>query len=132
MIQGALLIMSEDRVNGYIRTRDKYLSNSDRLSGEGEFRKASELLWGAITQAIKALAAAWGQRISKHGEFFDFMRTIAREVDENSLYESFLFLRQLHTNFYEETIPSADFQIYRTKAELFIKRLDEILRSSSS
>jgi len=119
----------EEMVSSYIRTRDEYFNNSERLSGKGEFRKASELLWGAITQAIKALAAASGRRISQHRHFFDVMRRLTAEMGEPTLYESFLFLRQLHTNFYDETISPEDFQIYRRRALSFLTRLDEIMRS---
>ena len=129
MRQEALSRMSENLVSSYIRTRDKYFNNSERLAGEGEFRKASELLWGAITQAIKALAATRGRRISNHRQFFDFMRRLAAEIEEPALYESFLFLRNLHTNFYDETIPPEDFQIYRKRAHSFIIRLNELMES---
>jgi len=130
--QEALLTMSEEMVSSYIRTRDKYFNNSERLSGEGEFRKASELLWGAITQAIKALAATRGRIISHHYQFFDFMRILTAEIEEPTLYESFLFLRNLHDNFYDETIPPEDFQIYRERAHSFLMRLNELMESLSS
>jgi len=131
MQQEALLIMNGELLSSYIKMRDKYLSNSEKLSGKGEFRKASELLWGAVTQAIKALAAAHERKISAHIGFFEFMRKLAEEVEDPELYRSFLFLRDLHKNFYDETIAPIDFQIYRKEAHSFIKKLNEIMRSSS-
>jgi len=41
----------------FMETRDQYLSNAEHAIAAGEYRKASELLWGAVTQQLKALAA---------------------------------------------------------------------------
>ena len=124
-----LLDLSENLVNSYIQMRDKYHTNAQKLAAEGEFRKASELLWGAVTQAIKALAAKRGHRIDNHSQFLDFVQTLAKEIEEPELYKSFLFLNDLHKNFYDETIRSADFEIYYKDAFKFMKRLQTLMEN---
>lgn len=116
-----------NKVTIYIRMRDSYFTNAQKFATRGEFRKASELLWGAVTQAIKALAAKLDIRIENHQQFFSFMERVAKETKEPELYESFLFLNDLHKNFYDEKIRPADFEIYLKKAFSFIKRLQEII-----
>lgn len=117
----------QDKAAVYIRMRNTYFANAEKFAAKGEFRKASELLWGAVTQAIKALAAKFDKSIDKHLQFFDFMETLAKEINEPELYESFLFLNDLHKNFYDEKIRPADFRIYLKKAFSFMKKLQEII-----
>ncbi len=50
----------------YLKTRDQYLVNAEKLLARREYRKASELLWGAMVQSIKALAAKRGYRLGTH------------------------------------------------------------------
>lgn len=121
--------MSGNLVNSYVQMRDRYLTNAEKLAAEGEFRKASELLWGAVAQAIKALAAKRGYRIDNHSQFFNFMQTLAKEIREPELYKSFLFLNDLHKNFYDEIIRSVDFQIYYNDALKFIKKLQILMEN---
>jgi len=110
--------------------RDAYFVNAEKLAKDGEFRKASEFLWGAVTQAIKALAVKLDIKIEMHSQFFDFMKTLAKEIEEPELYESFLFLNDLHKNFYDEKIRPEDYEIYLKKAVSFMKRLQEIMEKS--
>jgi hypothetical protein len=60
--------------------RDQYRANADQAIAGGEYRKASELLWGAVTQQLKALAATYNIVITSHRQFFDFLRQLAAEL----------------------------------------------------
>ena len=111
----------------YTRMRDTYFTNAEKFAAEGEFRKASELLWGAVTQAIKALAAKLDRKIETHAQFYSFMERLAKELRQQDLYESFLFLNDLHKNFYDEKIRPVDFEIYLGKTFSFCRRLQELM-----
>jgi hypothetical protein len=117
-----------DITSGFLRMREHYLCNAEETIKKKEWRKASELLWGGITQAIKALGSVSNISIGKHGEFFDFIRDVGKETKDKELYLLFLDLNALHKNFYDETIPSQDFPIYYEKAYLFLRKIDEIMR----
>jgi len=119
-----------NRVQTYLKRRDEYYVNALKSASKGEFSKASEFLWGAITQSLKALAAVNGIGLGKHKQFFEFMRQISKELRDEELYKSFLFLRKLHINFYEEVIDPQDFQIYLKEAKLFMQKIDEIIKKS--
>ena len=109
-------------------TRDQYRENADKAVAAGEFRKASELLWGSITQELKALAATYGIVISSHRQFFEFLRQLASEVKDIQLYLEFVELNALHKNFYDETIPSDVFPEYYRRSMDYIGRLDTLVK----
>ncbi len=118
----------------YSHMADQYYNNMIHAYHEREYRKASELLWGTISQLIKALAILYGKTITQHGEFFQFVKKYSQEMNDEEYYELFLFLHDLHKNFYDRTFPDEDFQIYLKKADKFIiktrnyieKRLEEL------
>lgn len=116
------------RAERYLRRRDEYWNNGLKYVGEGKFSKASEFLWGAVAQSIKAVAAMRNISITKHSMFFDFMRELSKELEDKELYESFLFLNELHKNFYDEYMGPTEIQIYIGKAGRFLQRIEEIGR----
>ena len=113
----------------YVRARDSYLSNAERLASRGEIRKASELLWGAVAQSIKAVAARRGHRIESHRQLLTYARELARETGDQELYKQLLLARILHENFYDETLDPTDFEIIAREAYRLIAKLDRILKS---
>ncbi len=111
------------------QTRDQYRSNAEEAILAREFRKASELLWGAVTQQLKALAAACNVIIQSHREFFDFLRQLSVELQDKQIYEDFIVLNALHKNFYDETIPPDALPGFYDKAVRFISHLDELTKT---
>ena len=114
----------------FYRTRDEYRNNANKAIAALEYRKASELLWGAISQQIKALAATRNVLIETHRQFFDFMRQFAKESEDPGLYEEFVALNALHRNFYDEIIPTDLFPKYCERALNLVQKLDEITRAN--
>ena len=112
----------------YLKARDNYFSNAKEALSKEEFRKASELLWGAITQAIKALASLSNIHISNHAQFFDYTRAVSKEIGDKEYHTLFLELNTLHKNFYDEEIPSIDFPFFYEKAMLFLKKTAELIK----
>lgn len=112
--------------------RDQYRANADHAIEAGELRKASELLWGAVTQQLKALAATRQVVITSHRDFFDFLRQLASELKDESLYKDFVALNALHKNFYDETIPADVFPDYYEKSNQYIGRLDALSKSAGT
>ncbi|MHC1610512.1 MAG: PaREP1 family protein [Candidatus Methanospirareceae archaeon] len=115
-----------NKAQRHLRRRDDYYNNALRYIAEGKFSKASELLWGAVTQSLKALAATRDINIPTHAAFFNFTRDLAKELEDEEFHKSFLFLNNLHKNFYDEAIDPKDFQLYRKEAELFLRKVEEI------
>lgn len=113
------------RAKRYLRKRDEYWNNGLKYVGEGKFSKASKFLWGAVAQSIKAVAAMRDMSITQHVKFFDFMRELSEEIEDKELYGSFLFLNELHRNFYDEYMGPTEIQIYLEKAERFLQKMEE-------
>src|SRR2546430_10441242 len=87
-------------VNTVYRTCDQYRANADHAIVLGEYRKASELLWGTVTQQLKALAATRNIAITSHRQFFDLVHQLAVELRDKQIYADFAELNALHKNFY--------------------------------
>jgi len=109
------------------QTRDQYRANAEHAIEAGEYRKASELLWGAVTQQLKALAASNNIVITSHRQFFDFLRQLAAELNDRGLFEDFVALNALHKNFYDEIIPPDVFPGFYQKAIEYVARLDALV-----
>jgi hypothetical protein len=114
---------------GFLQMRDQYLSNAEETIKKGEFRKASELLWGAITQMIKSVASLSNISIRKHAEFFHFIETLGKQTKDENIYPLFLDLNSLHRNFYDEIIPERDFIIFYKKACFFMEKLSKFVET---
>ncbi|MCD6208338.1 MAG: hypothetical protein J7J06_10220 [Methanosarcinales archaeon] len=117
-----------DITSRYLKTGNKYLSNANKYFSKNEFRKSSELLWGAVTQSIKALASLSGTHIPSHAKFFDYTRSVSKETGDETYHTLFLELNTLHKNFYDEEIPPVDFPIFYRKAISFLKKTEELMK----
>lgn len=112
----------------YIKMRDYYLENARIAISKKEWRKASELLWGAITQSIKAVGSCKGISIVRHRDFFSFVKEITKETNDEEYYSLFLDLNGLHINFYDEVIPPEELlERYYPKAISFIEKLNNLM-----
>lgn len=120
-----------DVIAGFLRDRDAYYRNAEEFIERGELRKASEMLWGAVTQSVKALAAASNIEISTHDRFFVFLREFCHELGDDYFYSTFVELNDLHRNFYDEFIPKDAFYILHKKAFDFVKNVEEFLRKKA-
>jgi Archaeal PaREP1/PaREP8 family len=119
-------------INDFYQARDQYRSNSEHAILAGEYRKASELIWGAVTQQLKALAAKHSLVITSHRKFFDFLRQLASDLGDRSLYEEFVALNSLHQNFYDEVIPIDVFPGLYQRAIDYIGKLERLSRSGEN
>jgi hypothetical protein len=108
-----------NKAQRYLRRRNEYYNNGLKYGGKGKFSKASELLWGAVTQSLKTLAATRDIDITTHGAFFNFTRAIGKELEDEEFHKS-IFVFKRHKNFYDEIIDPKDFQLYHKEAESFI------------
>ncbi len=120
-----LLDLSKE-VSKYLVMRDHYLSNAEDMIKKNNLRKASELLWGAITQTIKGLACLSNITIHSHNGFKTYIRDVSIQVKDKNIFLTFSYLEELHRNFYDELIANEDFPDYYKETLLFIKKLDTI------
>jgi hypothetical protein len=114
-------------VEQYKLTGDQYLHNAIELVDKKELRKASELLWGAITQYLKALAANKDISLIGLKDLYQYVRELAKEQNNEYIYNEFRELHVLHTNFYDENVPEDDFPLYYARAMKYMATIIAVL-----
>ncbi|MBN1762981.1 MAG: PaREP1/PaREP8 domain-containing protein [Methanomicrobia archaeon] len=121
-------MISQGNVEQYWIKSEKYYNNALKHAAHGEFTKASELLWGAVTQSLRALATMRGIYIRSHKGYSSLTFLLSQELKDREFHKTFKFLEDLHENFYEEKIDPKEFPIYREAAEDFLKKTKEIAK----
>ncbi len=78
-----------------------YLRNAQQYIEKADAEKASEFLWGGMSQAVKAFAAMKGIPLRGHRELRAYARGLARETHNGNIWTAFSQAQALHGNFYE-------------------------------
>ena len=91
----------EELSNRYLEMSQKYFRQAQEELDKGDLSQASEKVWGASAEALKALAAIRGWNHKSH----PFLRDIAihtyMEFGRPRLIELFDILEWAHFNYYE-------------------------------
>lgn len=89
--------------------------------------QASEKLWGACAEIIKAVAAKRGVELGTHRSFGDFVVKLYKEHPEWGLMNTFREVNALHTDFYEDWLPAEVVEDAAETVKAFIARLKGVL-----
>lgn len=116
--------MSRSRITHYQRLNGKYLKEAEELLEKNDLPQASEKLWGAAAEMIKAVAAKRGMTLGTHRSLAVFLVRLSEEHPELDLVRGFDAAESLHINFYEDHLPE---QLVRIRAAV-IKDFVETLR----
>jgi len=93
-------------VEDYLRLNGKYLQEAEELLARGDYPQASEKLWGAAAEMIKAVAAGRGVMLGTHRSLGEFIARLNRERPDLNLADGFAHANNLHVNFYENHLPA--------------------------
>lgn len=115
------------KAKAFLDTRNHYFNNAKEFISKKEWRKASEMLWGAVTQSLKAVAALRNVEITNHRQFFSIAQRLSKDLNDPSVYYNFVELNTLHRNFYDEFIPENAFPLLYGKAKDYLVKLDAML-----
>lgn len=122
----------EERVSRYQRLNGKYLREAKELIRKGDYSQASEKLWGASVEIVKAVAAKREKKIlGEHRQILEYVSKLDKEFPDMNLRSLISTARALHTNFYEDEFPS-DYVSevgYQTVGE-FVEKMKRILEQS--
>lgn len=102
-IQGLEKVVAEarDTVRKYVLASKHYMENALLMLNSRDAGKASELLWGSMAEALQAVAAFRGKRLSSHRSLRWFVARLSKELDNKSIVEAFYQAEALHSNFHE-------------------------------
>lgn len=92
----------------YLQLNRKYLREADDLTAKGDYAQASEKLWGAFVEMIKAVAESRGDKLGTHRSIAQYVLKLDKDKPEIRLHDAFAHADKLHTNFYEDHLPAED------------------------
>ena len=111
----------------YLRLNGKYLSEAEDLTRQRDFAQASEKLWGATAEIVKAVAAKRGVELGTHASLWDYVSKLNAEHPDWSLRRDFSYMGNLHQNFYEDWLPEDYVKDGLEIAKGFVKKLRSLL-----
>lgn len=104
-----------------------YSDNAEKYLKAGDFHKASEMMWGAMSCVLKAVAAKRDKEINGHKALGKFAITLAKQEKKTDIFYSFSLASMLHQNFYESNLDEFLVQSVCTDVARTIGRLMKIM-----
>lgn len=91
----------------------------------------SEVLWGAATQVVKAVAKSNNLPCGSHRELFRAVRELARRTADADLLPDFGNIAKLHINFYDGEMDAAEIARHHRRTTQFVAKMQRILNASN-
>jgi hypothetical protein len=107
----------------YADLNRKYLNEAEDLLRKHDLPQASEKLWGAFVDTIKAVAESRGQMLGTHRSIAQFVLILEKELPELALHDAFSHAERLHTNFFEDHLPEESVRLSAQVVRRAIERL---------
>jgi hypothetical protein len=101
----------------------EYLNEVDNLLRKHDLPQASEKLWGAFVDAVKAVAERRNQMLGTHRSIALLVLTLEKEYPELKLHDAFRHAEALHTNFFEDQLPEESVRLSEEVVRGAIERL---------
>ncbi|MCC6021181.1 MAG: PaREP1 family protein [Thermoproteaceae archaeon] len=114
-----------ERVEMYLAAARWFWEEGMRLLERGDARQASEKLWNAVVQSVKAYAESVGAPHDSHRLIWAVVRRLARENAE--ILTLFAAAEQLHINFYEGHLERGDVEHLAGRARQIIEYIERLL-----
>ena len=115
------------RLAEYQRLNGKYLKEAEELLEKKDLPQASEKLWGAAAEIIKAVAAKRGMTLGTHRSLALFLIRLNDEHPQLDLVRGFDAAEGLHINFYEDHLPEQIVRIRAAVVKDFVEKLRRLL-----
>ena len=100
-----------------------YLENAFSFIEAGDAEKASEFLWGSMAEALKAVAASKEIWLRSHRDLRDYAMDLAKQLQDESIRNTFDRAQSLHSNFYESGLMLEDVVICAEDVERAVGKL---------
>ena len=114
------------RSDGYAAKSRTLLAQASEELEQGELTQASEKLWGATAQMVKAVAQRRGWRHDSHRRLLEVVNRLASETGDRNLITLFQVAGSLHFNFYETEFPREFIEVGAERVEELIRKLEEL------
>lgn len=104
-----------------------YLENALGYIEAGDAEKASEFLWGAMAEALKAVAASEGRELRAHWEIGEYARELAKKTGDESFFDVYGSASYLHSNFYEAGLRMGEIYTYAERIRETVANLLKLI-----
>lgn len=120
-------MMSVDGAKHYLDLNRKYLREAEGLLVKGDSVQASEKLWGASAEIVKAVAAQRGLELKTHADLWEFTTKLSSELGDPEILKLFATANYLHQNFYENVMTLEAVRASAEAVNQFIERVEKLL-----
>jgi uncharacterized protein (UPF0332 family) len=110
----------------YTDNSQRFLEHAEEALHDGDLLQASEKLWGAAAQAVKAVAQRKGWEHNSHRLLFRAVSRLAEENDDARLRTLFHIANSLHANFYENWMTKEYIEEGQEEIKEFVNRLERL------
>jgi len=119
------------KVKKYVVQSHRYLRNAARFIDAGDLDKASEFLWGSMAEALKAVALSKGRELKHHREIGNYARELAKQLEDEAIWDVFGNASYLHTNFYEAELTIDEVYAHATRIKTVVGKLLSLITEES-
>jgi hypothetical protein len=112
--------------NGYSAQSRTFLTQAKDELAQGDSVQASEKLWGAAAQIVKAVAARRGWPHRSHRDLYVAVDRCVAETGDDELFRLFQVASAQHMNFYENLQPLNMVRSAVPELELFVEKLERL------
>ena len=88
----------------YLNLNREYFEEAELLLARGGLVQASEKLWGAAAEIVRAVAAKRGVELRTHADLWSFTTKVRDELKDPEVTKLFAVANALHQNFYEASM----------------------------
>ena len=113
----------KERIKKYKAQSVHYFENALKFIAAGDAEKASEFLWGSMTQALKAVAGSRDIWLKSHKDIRDYALELARALKDEDIRHAFDKAQSLHSNFYESGLMLEDVVIAAEEVKAAVAKL---------
>lgn len=121
-----MLDLSSD-AETYLRLNGKFMREAEEFLAKRDYVQASEKLWGAAAEMVKAVAAKRGVELRAHRSISEFVSRLHKENPVLGLAEDFHIANNLHTNFYEDWLDPEMILVGAEAVKRFVNKIRGLL-----
>jgi len=116
-----------ERAKHYLDLNRKYLQEGESLLVKGDSSQASEKLWGASAEIVKAIAAHRELELKTHADLWSFTTKLSSELGDPEILTLFATANYLHQNFYENAMTLEAVKASAQAVKQFIEKVERLL-----
>jgi len=121
-----------ETAEAYWEVSEALLEQAAEELEKGDLRQASEKIWGSAALAVKALAVEReGRRITSHGELWEYVARISREIGDADLRRLWQVANSMHVNYYEGWATSDYVEDALEDVRIFLDKLRRLREAGS-